>query len=164
MLKTKQDILRILDQNGSDLRALGVKRIGLFGSFVRGEQRPDSDIDLLVEFDAGRKTFDAFMELSFFLEEVLDHRIELVTAESLSPYLGPHILKEIEYAALAAWISSSHARWDRIPDGRKSQFRETASPLEFVKCVDIMLAWDRKPTYWAKGRRFVSWIPVPRPS
>jgi uncharacterized protein len=102
MLKTKQDILRILDQNGSDLRALGVKRIGLFGSFVRGEQRSDSDIDLLVEFDAGRKTFDAFMELSFFLEEVLDHRIELVTAESLSPYLGPHILKEIEYAALAA--------------------------------------------------------------
>jgi hypothetical protein len=102
MIKTKQDILKILDQNRSHLRALGVRRIGLFGSFVRGEQRPDSDIDLLVEFEAGQKTFDSFMELSFFLEDVLEHKIELVTVESLSPYLGPHILKEVEYAALAA--------------------------------------------------------------
>jgi len=102
MVKTKQGILNVLDQKRSHLRALGVKRIGLFGSFVRGEQHPGSDIDLLVEFESGRKTFDTFMELSFFLEEVLQHRIELVTVESLSPYLGPHILKEVEYAALAA--------------------------------------------------------------
>jgi predicted nucleotidyltransferase len=102
MIKTKQDILYVLDQNRSHLRALGVRRIGLFGSFVRGEQRPDSDIDLLVEFEPGRKTFDTFMELSFFLEEVLQHRIELVTLESLGPYLGPHILKGVEYVALAA--------------------------------------------------------------
>jgi len=102
MIKTKRDILNVLDQNRTHLRALGVRRIGLFGSFVRGEQHPDSDIDLLVEFDPGRKTFDAFMELSFFLEEVLKHRIELVTVESLSPYIGTHILKEVEYAALAA--------------------------------------------------------------
>lgn len=102
MIKTKQDILHALDQNRSQLRTLGVKRIGLFGSFLRGEQRSDSDIDLLVEFEPGRKTFDTFMDLSFFLEEVLEHRIELVTTESLSPYIGPHILKEVEYAALAA--------------------------------------------------------------
>jgi predicted nucleotidyltransferase len=102
MINTKQDILDVLEQNQSRLRTLGVSRIGLFGSFVRGEQRLDSDIDLLVEFEPARKTFDTFMELSFFLEEVLEHRIELVTVESLSPYIGPHILKEIEYAALAA--------------------------------------------------------------
>ncbi len=102
MIKTKQDILKALDQNKSHLRRLGVRRIGLFGSFVRDEQRPNSDIDLLVEFESGRKTFDTFMELSFFLEEILEHRIELVTAESLSPYLGPYILKEVEYAPLAA--------------------------------------------------------------
>ena len=102
MIKTKQDILDVLDQNRSHLRALGVGRIGLFGSFLRGEQRPDSDIDLLVEFDPGKKTFDSFMELSFFLEEVLQHRIEHVTMESLNPYMGPHILREVEYAALAA--------------------------------------------------------------
>ena len=102
MIKTKQDILDVLDQTRSHLRALGVRRIGLFGSFVRGEQRADSDIDLLVEFEAGQTTFDTFMELTFFLEEILEHRIELVTVESLSPYLGPHILREVEYAALAA--------------------------------------------------------------
>jgi uncharacterized protein len=102
MIKTKQDILNMLDQNRSRLKALGVRNIGLFGSFVRGEQHPESDIDLLVEFVPEQKTFDTFMELSFFLEEVLEHRIELVTLESLSPYLGPHILKEVEYAALAA--------------------------------------------------------------
>lgn len=77
-------------------------KIGLFGSFLRGEQRPDSDIDLLVQFEPGQKTFDNFIELSFFLEEVLQHRTELVTVESLSPYLGPYILRGVEYAGLAA--------------------------------------------------------------
>ena len=101
-IKTKQDVLRVLHQNRDRFKALGVSRIGLFGSFVRGEQHPDSDIDLLVEFETGQKTFDAFMELSFLLEEVFQHRIELMTVESLSPYIGPHILKEVEYAALAA--------------------------------------------------------------
>ncbi len=101
-IDTKQDIFSILYQNRSHLIILGVRRIGLFGSFVRGEQRNDSDIDLLVEFEPNRKTFDSFMELSFFLEDLLRHRIELVTLESLSPYLGPHILKEVEYATLPA--------------------------------------------------------------
>ena len=102
MIKTKQDILTLLENNQSRLRAFGVKRIGLFGSFVRGEQRPNSDIDLLVEFVSGRKTFDNFMDLSFYLEDLFERRIQLVTMESLSPYIGPHILNEVEYVALAA--------------------------------------------------------------
>jgi hypothetical protein len=101
-IRTKKEIFDVLRKNGSRLRALGIKRIGLFGSFVRGEQHPDSDIDLLVEFDPGRKTFDNFMELSFSLEEMLQHKVELITLESLSPHIGPHILREVEYAALAA--------------------------------------------------------------
>jgi uncharacterized protein len=96
---SKQDILDALRRNLPRLQALGVARIGLFGSFVRGQERPRSDIDLLVEFAPGKKTFDGFMELSFFLEDLLQHRIELVTTEALSPYIGPHILKEVEYAA-----------------------------------------------------------------
>lgn len=102
MIRTKQDILNVLEQNRSRLQGLGVKRIGLFGSYLRGEQRPDSDIDLLAEFEPGRKTFDAFIELALFLESALQHRVELVTVESLSPYIGPHILTEVQYAALAA--------------------------------------------------------------
>jgi hypothetical protein len=67
-----------------------------FYTFVRGEQRLDSDIDLLVEFEPQRKTFDAFIEIAFLLEDSLQHKVELITVESLSPYLGPHILKEVE--------------------------------------------------------------------
>jgi uncharacterized protein len=102
MVNSKQDILSALYQNRSRLVAMGVKRIGLFGSFVRQQQCAQSDVDLLVEFEPDRKTFDAFMDLCFFLEAILQRRVELVTLESLSPYLGPHILREVEYATLAA--------------------------------------------------------------
>jgi predicted nucleotidyltransferase len=91
-----------LAERRADLLTVGVKRLGLFGSFVRGDQATRSDVDLLVEFEEGRKTFDNFMQLSFVLEEVLQRRVELVTLESLSPYIGPHILREVEYAPLAA--------------------------------------------------------------
>jgi len=101
-INTKQEIFNLLNQSRSQLRKLGVKRIGLFGSFVRGEQIDNSDVDLLVEFKPQQKTFDNFMQLSFFLEDILKNRIDLVTKESLSPYIGPHILKEVEYASLAA--------------------------------------------------------------
>lgn len=101
-IDTKKDILRAIQQNRSHLRTLGVRRIGVFGSFVRGQQKPGSDIDLLVEFEPGQKTFDHFMEACFFLEDILQHPVELVTVESLSPHIGPHILKEVEYAAFAA--------------------------------------------------------------
>ena len=101
-IKNKQEIFNFLYQSRSQLKKMGVKRIGIFGSFVRGEQSNSSDIDLLVEFEPQKKTFDNFMELSFFLEDIIKNRIDLVTKESLSPYIGPHILKEVEYASLAA--------------------------------------------------------------
>jgi predicted nucleotidyltransferase len=76
------------------VRALGVRRLALFGSVVRGEARPDSDVDLLVEFARGEKTFDRFLALAELLEGILGHRVELVTTEALSPFIGPHILAE----------------------------------------------------------------------
>jgi predicted nucleotidyltransferase len=100
-IQSKQDILNLLHQNQMRLKALGVTKIGLFGSFVRGEQHHESDIDLLVEFEVGRKTFDAFIQLCFLLEEVLQRKVELVTMEALSPYISPYILKEVEYASIA---------------------------------------------------------------
>lgn len=102
MILRKEDIIRALRQNQEQLRKLGVERIGLFGSFVRGDQRPDSDVDVLVQFMPNMKSFDRFMQLSFLLEEILQHRTELVTIESLSPHVGPHILREVEYVSLAA--------------------------------------------------------------
>ena len=73
-----------------------VKRLSLFGSATRSDFRPDSDVDLLVEFQPGQKTFDNFMGLADFFEDLLQRRVELVTTEALSPYLGPRILAEVE--------------------------------------------------------------------
>lgn len=102
VVQTKQDILAVISENQTRIRALGVKRLGLFGSFLHGEQRSDSDVDFIVEFQPGQKTFDNFMELTFLLEGLLQRRVELVTTEALSPYIGPHILEEVEYAPLPA--------------------------------------------------------------
>lgn len=101
-IQGKDQIIDLLRRNELRIRTFGVKRLGLFGSFVRGEQRADSDVDILVEFEARQKTFDRFVTLSFLLEELLGRRVDLVTVESLSPHLGPHILAEVEYVALAA--------------------------------------------------------------
>ena len=101
-VRTREDIFKILDENRTELRGLGVKRLGLFGSFVRGRQRADSDVDMLVEFEPGQKTFDHFIGLSFLLEDVLGRSVELVTPEGLSPHIGPYILKEVEYVSVAA--------------------------------------------------------------
>lgn len=101
-VQTKEEIVKTLRKNLSQIRALGVKRLGLFGSFVRGEQSTDSDVDILVEFEFGKKTFDHFMQLLFLLEGLLGRGVELVTPEALSPYIGPYILKEIEYVSVAA--------------------------------------------------------------
>ncbi len=82
---------------------MAVRRCGLFGSFVRNEaRRVGSDVDILVEFEPGQRTFDHFMQLAFFLEDLFGRRVDLVTTESLSPYIGPRIMREVEYATLGA--------------------------------------------------------------
>jgi hypothetical protein len=101
-VQTKDEILMRLQDHEAQLRKLGVRRMGLFGSFVRGQQAPDSDVDVLLEFEPGEKTFDKFMQISFLLEEILGRPVELVTTEALSPYLGPHILNEAEDVLAAA--------------------------------------------------------------
>jgi uncharacterized protein len=85
-----------------EIRALGVHRLALFGSVVRDEARSDSDVDLLVEFLPGEKSFDRFMQLSELLERLLEHPVELVTTEALSPYIGPHIIAEAQDVLRAA--------------------------------------------------------------
>ncbi len=97
MIKKKENVLSIIRENQDKIEAFGVKKLGLFGSFVRKEQNTESDIDLLVEFKQDRKTFDNFIHLSFFLEELLEHHIELVTPESLSRYIKPNVIKGVEY-------------------------------------------------------------------
>jgi len=76
----------------------GVKRIGIFGSFARGEEREDSDLDVLVVFEEGQKTFDNYMDLKFYLEDLFGREVDLVTERALKPQLKDIIMKEVVYA------------------------------------------------------------------
>ena len=99
MIEKKTDLFALLAKHQDELRRYGVRRWGLFGSFISGKQSDQSDVDILVEFEDGKKSFDNFMHLATFLEQQIGRRVELVTPESLSPHIGPHILREVEYAS-----------------------------------------------------------------
>ncbi|MBV6655134.1 MAG: nucleotidyltransferase family protein [Mameliella sp.] len=95
---TKTIIKHRIQQNKSKLNQLGIDLIGLFGSYAREEQRENSDIDLLISFKDGYETFNNFMDLSLLLEEIFKGvKVEIVTINGLSPYIGPKILGEVEY-------------------------------------------------------------------
>lgn len=91
---SRDDAMRRIAASEGDIRALGVERLALFGSVARDQALPDSDVDVLVQFAPGAKTFERFFTLAELLEEQLGRPVELVTTESLSPFLGPHILAE----------------------------------------------------------------------
>jgi predicted nucleotidyltransferase len=99
--QTKKEILALIQANQERIKSFGVRKLGLFGSFMRNQQHSESDIDLLVEFEPGQKSFDNFMQLSFLLEDILQRPVELVTIESLSPYIAPYITQEVEYVITA---------------------------------------------------------------
>jgi predicted nucleotidyltransferase len=97
----RERILEILSANKQKLAAYGVNQIGLFGSYVRNEATQNSDIDILVDIKKDKKTFNNFLSLNYFLEELFGNKVELVTTQSLSPYIGPQILKTVEYVSIA---------------------------------------------------------------
>jgi len=90
---------QVLDKR-SAIRNFGVSKIGFFGSWVRGEQKPDSDIDMLVFFDPDKLTFNNYMDLTFFLEDLLHTPVDVLTPEQISPHIMPYIQKEIKYEDL----------------------------------------------------------------
>ena len=91
---TREDTLRLLAHHGAEIRRrFAVRDLALFGSLARGEARADSDIDILVDFE-GRADFDRFMDLKFYLEELLDTPVDLVTRKGLRPQLRPGIERE----------------------------------------------------------------------
>lgn len=99
---TREEAIRRLQDAEPEIRALGVERLALFGSVLRNEARPDSDVDLLVGFAPGAKSFDRFLSLVELLEERLGRPVEVVTTEALSPFLGPRILAEAQDVLRAA--------------------------------------------------------------
>ena len=95
---TSSQIIDLITKNQEIIQKYGVKRIGLFGSFLRNKQKSDSDIDILVEFKKGEKTFDNYMDLKFYLEEIFKRDVDLVVKEALKVQLKANILRSVKYA------------------------------------------------------------------
>jgi predicted nucleotidyltransferase len=95
---TAENILKVLNEKSEIIhQRFGVKTIGLFGSWIRKDASPASDIDLLVEFD--QPSFDKYMDLKFYLEDLLEKPVDLVLKTALKPRLQRLILDEVRYAA-----------------------------------------------------------------
>lgn len=95
----KKEILKTLKSNKSNLSRFGILDVGLFGSYLRNEQSSESDIDLLIDFKPEEENFDNFMAVYDLFEKIFkNYKIEVVTKNGLSPYIGPRILNEVEYA------------------------------------------------------------------
>ncbi len=98
-LLTSGEIIKKIEENKDKIKQFGVKKIGLFGSYSRNEQKTTSDIDILVEFEKEEKTFDNYMDLKFFLEELLNCSVDLVLPETIKPALKQYIVMSVKYAS-----------------------------------------------------------------
>lgn len=95
---TKEAVLEKIKSVKAELALYGIKDIGLFGSYARGEQTGDSDIDILIDFEPHKENFDSYMAVYDILEALFgNRRIDVVTKNGLSPYIGPKILQEVQY-------------------------------------------------------------------
>ena len=98
IMTTKENIIASLNFYKPELLKLGIQNIGLFGSYVRDEQVSASDIDLLIDFEPGKENFDNYMAAYDMFENIFkNEKIEIVTKNGLSKYIGPEILKEVVY-------------------------------------------------------------------
>jgi predicted nucleotidyltransferase len=97
-MTTKDNILKTLKSNKAKLSEFGIRNVGLFGSYVRDEQKGISDIDILIDFEPEKENFDNLMAVYDLFEKIFkNEKIEVVTINGLSPYIGPAILNEVEY-------------------------------------------------------------------
>jgi len=92
-------ILTLLEQKQKDLDALGVRSLALFGSVARDEAVEGSDIDILVSFHHSPVTFDIYMDVKFFLEDLFNNSVDLVISEALHPRIERHIQLDAVYVA-----------------------------------------------------------------
>lgn len=93
----KKNVLREIEKNKIKIRELGVKRLGLFGSILKGKQTKKSDVDILVEFR--ELSFDNYAALIILLEKILKKKVDLITQSSLRPEFA-YIKKEAEYVGV----------------------------------------------------------------
>lgn len=97
---SKEHIQKILEENRKQIQDFGVAKLGLFGSYAKGEQSEDSDLDFYVEFENGKKTFDNLMGLAFYLEDKFERKVDLLTDKSVSERFKSVMEKDIQYVNL----------------------------------------------------------------
>ena len=93
---SKERVIEIIRDNMDKIREFGVKRIGIFGSVVRGEAKENSDIDFVVEFERGKATFRNVAELVDFLEDLFGREIDLLTPDGIESIRIKHVREEIK--------------------------------------------------------------------
>ena len=98
MSPERESILQTLARHRETIRSFGARRLGLFGSYARAEATEKCDLDFVVEFEPGTKTFDNYMDLKAFLEELFARPVDLVISEVIKPRLRESILRETVYA------------------------------------------------------------------
>jgi len=96
MKQRKEEILNALRDSEAKIKSFGVRSLSLFGSYARGEDTPESDLDFIVEFE--KKSFDSYMDLKLFLEELFRRPVDLVLADGIKPRLRAAILREAIHA------------------------------------------------------------------
>ncbi len=97
-MTTKENIIKALKTNKPELSKFGVVNVGLFGYYLRNEQSGTSDIDLLIDFEPGKENFDNYMAVYDIFESIFkNQKVEVVTKNGLSKYIGPKILKDVMY-------------------------------------------------------------------
>lgn len=94
----RDDVLRILSQHHAELEQFNIKSLALFGSVARDQATPESDLDVLVEFK-GRATSKGYFGLMFFLEDLLDCKVDLVTRRAAKPLLRAEIERDLVHVA-----------------------------------------------------------------
>ena len=95
---TRRTVISRIRKHRAELEKLGVKSLSLFGSVARGEERPDSDVDILVEFK-GKATFDRYMDTKFYLEELLGRKVDLVTLKAIKPRMKEYVQQDLVHVA-----------------------------------------------------------------
>ena len=96
-MKTLKEIEKILKENKAILaERFKVQEIGIFGSYVRGEQKEKSDVDILVSFYEPISLFE-FMDMEEFLTQILGVKVDLVSKKALKPRIGKYVLEEVIY-------------------------------------------------------------------
>lgn len=123
-----EEIIAVLRDNKSDIEKYGVDRIGLFGSYSKDQQTVNSDVDVLVRFKKERKTFDNYMDLKFYLEDLLGKKVDLIIVENIKMGLKDEIWEVSSMRNYRVYLSDILDCINRI-----ERYTKGISYSEFVK-------------------------------